>query len=609
MSLLRWIVGTPGKTPPTDAWSASSEKYFGLENPFRECVINFPNVSVGSNMQSISSQTQQPSIANSTSSKKDQVNGENKVNGDSNLVSTQAIENTLFGALKDLFCKISSQKKRTGSLAPNNFVTKLKKENELFRSTMHQDAHEFLNYVLNAIAENVLEQQKKMAEAERVQREQSPFCNIIDKSKLTINGTSTHGSDDADEKSSKSSESNSGTSPHTTWVHQLFEGTLTNETKCLTCETVTSRDESFLDLSIDIEQNSSVTSCLRQFSASEMLCHKNKFFCDVCCGYQEAEKRMKIKKLPNVLALHLKRFKYQEKLQRYIKLSYRVVFPFELRLFNTCDDMEDPDRLYELYAVCVHIGSGPYHGHYVTLVKSMGQWLLFDDDNVETVDEAEIQKYFGDSPGTGSGYVLFYQACDLDQNINGLSNTIWTNSNVTGSSASSTELDTLETNDSSVTDISIPANGGTINNDTTSVTNNAETRRHPIREPSFSDRLSLWKNTEKRKSNTEQDNISKINEEGSINTHEKTPSGEKPEKTALFWRKEKKEDKKDDKDDKKSNSTGSTVEENGKEHNTTSKKDKKAEKEERKREKKLEKSKKLEKDKLPTSPNGIQATM
>lgn len=54
---------------------------------------------------------------------------------------------------------------------------------------------------------------------------------------------------------------------------------------------VSSRDETFLDLSIDIEQNSSVTACLRQFSASEMLCQKNKFFCDACCGLQEAEKR------------------------------------------------------------------------------------------------------------------------------------------------------------------------------------------------------------------------------------------------------------------------------------------------------------------------------
>ena len=66
--------------------------------------------------------------------------------------------------------------------------------------------------------------------------------------------------------------------------------------------------------------------------------------------------RMKIKKLPNVLALHLKRFKYQEDLRKYIKLTYRVAFPFELRLFNTVDEVDDPDRLYELFGIVVHIG-------------------------------------------------------------------------------------------------------------------------------------------------------------------------------------------------------------------------------------------------------------
>lgn len=66
---------------------------------------------------------------------------------------------------------------------------------------------------------------------------------------------------------------------------------------------------------------------------------------------------MKIKKLPNVLALHLKRFKYQEDVGRYIKLTYRVAFPMELRLFNTVDDMENADRLYTLFAIVVHIGT------------------------------------------------------------------------------------------------------------------------------------------------------------------------------------------------------------------------------------------------------------
>ncbi len=69
---------------------------------------------------------------------------------------------------------------------------------------------------------------------------------------------------------------------------------------------------------------------------------------------------MKIKKLPNVLALHLKRFKYQEDVGRYIKLTYRVAFPLELRLFNTVDDLDDADRLYNLFAIVVHIGKYVY---------------------------------------------------------------------------------------------------------------------------------------------------------------------------------------------------------------------------------------------------------
>lgn len=66
--------------------------------------------------------------------------------------------------------------------------------------------------------------------------------------------------------------------------------------------------------------------------------------------------RMRVKKLPMILALHLKRFKYMDQLHRYTKLSYRVVFPLELRLFNTSGDATNPDRLYDLVAVVVHCG-------------------------------------------------------------------------------------------------------------------------------------------------------------------------------------------------------------------------------------------------------------
>lgn len=62
-----------------------------------------------------------------------------------------------------------------------------------------------------------------------------------------------------------------------------MQGILTNETRCLRCETVTARDETFLDLSLDIEQNSSITSCLKNFSSTETLNAEDKFFCDKCC--------------------------------------------------------------------------------------------------------------------------------------------------------------------------------------------------------------------------------------------------------------------------------------------------------------------------------------
>ncbi|KAF2293048.1 hypothetical protein GH714_035709 [Hevea brasiliensis] len=126
---------------------------------------------------------------------------------------------------------------------------------------------------------------------------------------------------------------------------------------------------------------------------------------------QEAQKRMKIKKPPHILVIHLKRFKYIEQLGRYKKLSYRVVFPLELKLSNT---MEDADIEYSLFAVVVHVGSGPNHGHYVSLVKSHNHWLFFDDENVEIIDESVVQTFFGSaqeySSNTDHGYILFYES-------------------------------------------------------------------------------------------------------------------------------------------------------------------------------------------------------
>ncbi|KAL7119384.1 hypothetical protein ACP275_02G060100 [Erythranthe tilingii] len=304
-------------------------------------------------------------------------NSKSQGDGDENLLT----------CLADLFSQISSQKKKTGVVAPKRFVQRLRKENDVFRGYMHQDAHEFLNFLLNQLVE-ILEKVPHKVKGEDVPN--GP-CNGGQ-----VNGLVKQ-------------------EPPITWVHNTFQGILTNETRCLRCETVTARDEIFLDLSIDIEQNSSITSCLKNFSSTETLNANDKFFCDKCSSLQEAQKWMRIKKPPRILVIHLKRFKFMEQLNRHKKLSYRVVFPLELKLSTT---VGDADSEYSLFAVVVHIGSGPNHGHYVSLVKSHNHWLFFDDENVEIIDESAIQTFFGSaqeySTNTDHGYILFYESLTAD---------------------------------------------------------------------------------------------------------------------------------------------------------------------------------------------------
>jgi len=308
----------------------------------------------------------------------------------------------LFTSLKDLFEAVVINQSRSGVISPSRFLETLRKGNEMFRSAMHQDAHEFLNLLLNTVLESIETQDRKLLAQKTADAppSESEDSTVVQTESGTISFPSILPVPTA--------------SP-TRWLSELFEGTLTSETRCLTCENTSQRDEPFLDLSVDLEQHSSVTACLRRFSEEEMLCERNKFHCDNCGGLQEAEKRMKIKRLPKILALHLKRFKYTEDLQRLQKLFHKVVYPYHLRLFNTTDDAEDPDRLYELYAIVVHIGGGPYHGHYVAVIKTQDRgWLLFDDEMVEPVDRSFVLNFFGDKAGLACAYVLFYQETTIE---------------------------------------------------------------------------------------------------------------------------------------------------------------------------------------------------
>lgn len=318
-------------------------------------------------------------------------------------INAYDMEECTFTGLKDIFTALIESESRTGVLSPQRFLEIFKRDNEMFRNSMHQDAHEFYGLVLNDIIANVEASARRQQDREELQADEEPTQaveHVLGAPWL------------AAARSKPSDASSLGTG----WVHDIFEGLLVSETRCLTCETTSQRDETFLDLSIDLEEHSSVTSCLAKFSAEEMLCERNKFHCDHCGGLQEAEKRMKVKKLPKVLALHLKRFKYTEDYSRLQKLFHRVVYPYYLRIFNTTDDAVDQDRMYELYAVVIHIGGNAYHGHYVSVIKTPDRgWLLFDDEMVEPVDKHFVRNFFGDRPGMACAYVLFYQETTFEK--------------------------------------------------------------------------------------------------------------------------------------------------------------------------------------------------
>ena len=256
---------------------------------------------------------------------------------------------------------------RVGTIiSPLSFFIKLREINALFRSLAHQDSHEFLIFLLNNLVESL----------------EGPH--------------SSGGLRKAPEP---------GKQPNLVEAH--FLGHLAHETQCVACDTITSVEESFFNLSVDVLPNVSVSYCIRQFFTPELLAGQNKFFCNRCCHLQEAVKRVRVKDAPQHLIIHLKRFKFADKLQRLTKLSHRVYFGAELRLDDT------PEHLYRLYAVVVHLGHGPNTGHYVCICKHADSpdWVLFDDHSSRPFQFEQMETIFGAALANHSsscGYLLFY---------------------------------------------------------------------------------------------------------------------------------------------------------------------------------------------------------
>ncbi|PBK69766.1 cysteine proteinase [Armillaria solidipes] len=180
----------------------------------------------------------------------------------------------------------------------------------------------------------------------------------------------------------------------TSWVHKIFGGKLRSRVTCQSCGHNSDTFDSNLDVSLDIHRTSSVKDALHKFVAPDYLKGGDKYKCERCKKYVNAEKRFSIHKAPLVCTIHLKRFSPMGN-----KIGHQVNYDERLSLAPYMSEGEF-GPLYSLYGVICHAGGGPNSGHYYAFVKSRsGDWYEMNDESVTRVHQTPVRK---------NAYILFY---------------------------------------------------------------------------------------------------------------------------------------------------------------------------------------------------------
>ena len=96
--------------------------------------------------------------------------------------------------------------------------------------------------------------------------------------------------------------------------------------------------------------------------------------------------------ISTILVIQFKRFKYVKERNQFVKLDYRIQFPFEIRLPSTQDEQNNKASLYTLSAIIMHMGYGIQAGHYYSIIKIGDKWVEFDDSKMNTMSEEAIEK-------------------------------------------------------------------------------------------------------------------------------------------------------------------------------------------------------------------------
>lgn len=227
-------------------------------------------------------------------------------------------------------------------------------------------------------------------------------------------------------------------------ISDIFDGKLLSSVQCLTCNRVSSRVETFQDLSLPIPSadhlmvlhgrtivpgaacsdavipmqdgwiariltwlkswfyGPTVTlhDCLAAFFSTDELKGDNMYSCEKCNKLRNGIKFSKVLQLPEILCIHLKRFRHEMTCSS--KISFVVSFPLsdlEMKPYLHNDCISKVTN-YELFSVICHHGTAG-GGHYISFALNNGQWYEFDDQCVTRVSAEKVENC--------EAYVLFYR--------------------------------------------------------------------------------------------------------------------------------------------------------------------------------------------------------
>ncbi|XP_014163291.1 ubiquitin carboxyl-terminal hydrolase 1 [Geospiza fortis] len=248
-------------------------------------------------------------------------------------------------------------------------------------------------------------------------------------------------------------------------VEKLFQGQLVLRTRCLECECFTERREDFQDISVPVqedelsksEESSEISPepktemktlkwAISQFASVERIVGEDKYFCENCHHYTEAERSLLFDKMPEVITIHLKCFAASglefDCYGGLSKINTPLLTPLRLSLEEW--STRPTNDTYGLFAVVMHSGITISSGHgepsaepraeqgeppalaanglenkalenkalYVlqSLKEYEGKWLLFDDSEVKVTEEKDfLNSLSPTSSSTSTPYLLFYK--------------------------------------------------------------------------------------------------------------------------------------------------------------------------------------------------------